>query len=428
MSEYALIIGGELRNKGAQAMTFVAVSEVRRRFPGLEPVLLSSGDLEPMLLDRIRGWRANAAAGQVSFEVAWGSDPASVDHLLGGPGRRSVKRVTRYVECGAERGPALRRLRDLYSGAALCLDVSGFAFGEKWGFRPCMDWLRRLESVERFGIPLYLMPQSFGPFSFGSPGEAAAVLETARAVLPGARIVFAREGQGLADVRALCPGAEVRPSEDIVLQSGRIDPELVLREPPAPRRFEARGRAAGIVPNARNAQHGDPGRLRRVYRGLVGHLLELGFEDVLLIRHASEDLLLCEQVKSDFPDDSRVRVLGEDLWCFEYGEVFAACELVVASRYHAIVHAYREGVPCVALGWAAKYRELLARCGQDGLAVDATSPDLSVEELVAAVDRVVTERDGLSARIISAVGRARGQSVFDQIEDDFTSLGRDASE
>ena len=41
-----IITGGELFNKGAQAMTFVAVDELRKRFPEHEVCLLSEMDLE----------------------------------------------------------------------------------------------------------------------------------------------------------------------------------------------------------------------------------------------------------------------------------------------------------------------------------------------------------------------------------------------
>ena len=39
-----IVTGGELFNKGAQAMTFIAVSELRRRFPNHEIFLLSEMD------------------------------------------------------------------------------------------------------------------------------------------------------------------------------------------------------------------------------------------------------------------------------------------------------------------------------------------------------------------------------------------------
>lgn len=160
----------------------------------------------------------------------------------------------------------------------------------------------------------------------------------------------------------------------------------------------------------------------RMYQAVINYLLGLGYEDILLIRHASEDLKQCNEIKALFPTDQRVRVLGEDRYCFEYGEIFAACDFVIASRYHSIVHAYREGVPCIALGWAVKYLELLERCGQDGLAFDVTSPGFNPDDVLAAVDRVIAEHDELSGRIKATVAEARRHNVFDAVEEDFKSL------
>ena len=41
---YILITGGNLINKGAQAMTFIAVDEIKRRFPDREVVVISDVD------------------------------------------------------------------------------------------------------------------------------------------------------------------------------------------------------------------------------------------------------------------------------------------------------------------------------------------------------------------------------------------------
>ena len=41
-----IITGGELFNKGAQAMTFIAVDEMKKRFPDHQILVLSEMDLQ----------------------------------------------------------------------------------------------------------------------------------------------------------------------------------------------------------------------------------------------------------------------------------------------------------------------------------------------------------------------------------------------
>ena len=42
--KYILITGGELKNKGAQAMTFITVDQIAKRYPECKVLLLSNQD------------------------------------------------------------------------------------------------------------------------------------------------------------------------------------------------------------------------------------------------------------------------------------------------------------------------------------------------------------------------------------------------
>ena len=44
MKKYIAVTGGQLFNKGAQAMTFITADEVAKRFPDLETVVISNMD------------------------------------------------------------------------------------------------------------------------------------------------------------------------------------------------------------------------------------------------------------------------------------------------------------------------------------------------------------------------------------------------
>ena len=45
-------------------------------------------------------------------------------------------------------------------------------------------------------------------------------------------------------------------------------------------------------------------------------------------------------------------------------------QFIVASRFHAIVHAFKNGIPCIALGWATKYYDLMKQFGQEQYMLD----------------------------------------------------------
>lgn len=418
----ALIMRGELGNKGAQAMVFATVSEIASRFPELIPVVVSAADCAPIGIERIKHRSSREDLDNFKFKIVWGGTPDASEYLLGCMPKGNVVRRAKQLCLRFNRIKDYKQLSILFDRTAICFDISGFAFGDKWGFENCLDYLRRLEVYAKGDFPTYLMPQSFGPFQFSSAEEREIILEKAREKMPLMRCIFAREKQGYEDLNALNQELNIYMSDDIVLQSNDLVLSSIFKQVPKPKHFKRRGRTVGIVPNARNEDHCDVKWLNQFYCMLIDSLLTNGYENILLIRHASEDISICTRIKSQYAQDGRVRLLDDDLYCFEYGEIFAACDFVIASRFHSIVHAYREGIPCIALGWAVKYRELLERCGQNGLAFDVTSPDFNPNDVLAAVDRVIAEHDELSSRIKAAVAEARRHNVFDVVEQDFRSL------
>lgn len=69
--KYALITGGELRNKGAQAMSFIMMAEIKRRFPELEPVLVSGADARPHWVHRLWGRKPRVDERNLDFRISY---------------------------------------------------------------------------------------------------------------------------------------------------------------------------------------------------------------------------------------------------------------------------------------------------------------------------------------------------------------------
>lgn len=413
MTRYALITGGELRNKGAQAMTFLTVSELAKRFPKLTPVLISPIDTKPDIIDKLRGRRDATDLSPFAFDVVYGNTPDAKDYLLGR--RPSLKqRVKRMLRSGD-----FKHLAYLYEHADMVIDVSGFTFGKGWGFGNCMSYLDGIAVARKHGVPIYLMPQSFGPFDFPTRSERERMERYAREVLAYPQVIFARERSGYESVKELCPAARVELSSDMVLQSEGIDQAVIFAdEARAPRADRiATTKNVGIVPNVRTMDKTKADFLLAVYESMIEKLLEQDY-DVYVIRHASEDLELCASVKRLFADNERVHLLDADSYCFEYGDLFAACDFVIASRYHSIVHAYHAGTPCVALGWADKYDELLGAFQEDDMVFNVADDRFCESALLGALDVMLSECEARGARITSILGGLRAASVFDAIDRD----------
>lgn len=426
MSRYAIILGGELRNCGAQAMSMQAVSAIKQLLPEIEPVLISSRDCKQPLAGKLRGFRDRKDLGNMAFKVAWGDIG-----LLYRIDTINAKQIESQVDLAnmviktIVYAREVRKFHNLLDQAALCIDISGFAFGAQWGYKRCQSYLDEINHLYNCKIPIYILPQSFGPFKFPDRLHSEFLRNRAADILSFPRMICAREQQGYNDIRAICPEARITLEEDIVLQGGDIDLTSIFIDPSlVPARPDIiTDRNVGVVPNNKIFRHGDEVRLLALYGSIIEGLLCDGYH-VYVIRHSEDDARRCAQLKALFPDDPRVVLMNEDRYCFQYGELFERCDFLVASRFHSIVHAYRSGVPCVALGWATKYVELLDRFGQGGYVHDVRKiDDKSAMGVFSSVRMMEDRHEEEAGRIRSRVSEIQsGPSIFERVAEDFKGM------
>ena len=385
-----VITGGGMVNKGAQAMTLIAVHELRRRFPDHEIYLYSPVDLANPALDtsvykfRFTGWYPlKFARCQKNF----------------------LLRLVTRLRNGAE----LKEAEAIYRNCDAVVDISGYALGSNWSDKVCNDFLDVLEFAQGFGIPVYLMPQSFGPFDF--PPERQAIPERIRRLLPGVKVIFAREQEGydaLVDTFGL---TNVRLAKDLVLASQEIEPENVFTVPPVPEVPDVPAKCVGLIPNSMNLKAADTDAVLSTYAGVIRTLLDLG-KTVCILSHSSMDAELCRTLKGKFADDNRVLLPEQELSSLEFNALVKQLQYVVASRFHSIVHAFKNGVPCIALGWATKYHDLLKLFGQEPYIFDVRDPH-SAENIGAAIARMDQVWPEESKKIRAALAEVQRENVFD---------------
>ena len=80
-----------------------------------------------------------------------------------------------------------------------------------------------------------------------------------------------------------------------------------------------------------------------------------------------------------------------NLNCLEYDLLIRHFDFIIASRYHALVHAYKQKVPCIAIGWSEKYNNLLDILKQDRYMIDAKK--FNKEELFKKIDIMLQNYD-----------------------------------
>lgn len=385
-----IITGGGMVNKGAQAMTLIAVHELRQRFPDHRIWLYSPVDLANKHLDK----------SQFTFDFT-GWYPMKFARCQHKP----LQRMLCLLRSRAE----LLEAEVLYRNTDFIVDISGYALGSNWSDKVCNDFLDVLEFADGFGIPIYLMPQSFGPFAFGP--ERQAMHDRIRKLLPTAKVIFAREQEGYDDLVNTYSLNNVRLATDLVLGNKGINLGNVFSSVPAITLPQIKENSVAVIPNSMNASASSQGTVIAMYTEVVEKLLSLG-RTVYLLSHSSMDAALCRTLKANFENQDAVILLEQDFSCLEFNELVQKFRYLVASRFHSIVHAYKNGIPCIALGWATKYHDLLKLFGQEQYVFDVRS-NAGTANMLAAINQIdgcCTEEAVKIRRNLNAVQQ---ENVFD---------------
>ena len=388
-----IITGGELFNKGAQAMVFVTVDELKKRFPDHEIYVLSELDLR----------RPKEELEQYAF---WFTGWYPIKFA------RAQNSILLRLACLMKNGDEFKACEELYRNCDLMVDVSGFGFGQAFGPKQLERYADHLEFAKSFDIPMYLMPQSFGPFLFQEEKKAAA--ERIPELLKTVKLICAREQEGLDTLQETYGLKNVCLLPDLVLNNRGIDLLHIFREIKELSVPEIPSNCVGVVPNQRIVDALGKDAALKLYSDAIETVLENDLA-VCVLSHASVDIPFCKKLKECFASDDRVLLLEQDFNCLEFNELVKSFQLLIASRFHALVHAYKNGVPCIAIGWAVKYQNLLKTFDQERFAFDM-GMNPTKDNLAVAVKDLSQRREKESKRILARLQVIQESNVFDVLE------------
>lgn len=367
------ITGANFINKGAQSMLFTTISAIRRHYPDAK-IFFAHSNKKPVL------------HGNFSFdEVYWN--------------RNLFQMSAEGIEIAPTPAPwsSAEETFAALKSSDLIIDISGFSLGSKWGEKHSAAYLNVIEIARELDIPIILFPQSFGPFDFGKAQEKFDARIKSTMTYP--KKIFARERDGYQSLRDNYGLKNVVWHPDLVLANDKINPADIYKVVPKISVPEVAGSSCvGVAPNMRSFDKGNFWQTFQIFYETIKFLLKAG-KRVYLFRHSREDLAPCMWLKNLFADDERVTLWKNDFSCFEYDEVCRQFEFLIIGRFHGIVHAYRNNVPCLLFGWAVKYLELAQMMYQSQYIFDVTAPNFDVREIFSAV-RDMDENLDLNKRIL----------------------------
>ena len=388
-----IITGGGFGNKGAEAMTYVTVSEIRERFPKHKIYLFLPEK------DRL----------EKDFKSNFNFDFLGWHPIKFAKAQSNI--ITRII-CETINRNEYKKTVEIYKNTDLMIDISGYAIGSNWSYKICSDYLDNFEYARAFNIPVYLMPQSFGPFDFVD--EQGKIIDKRIAdIFPGIKLICAREKEGLEALKNRYKLENITLQPDIVLNNREINYSGVFKSIPVVHKPEIKDNSVCVIPNNKIMEFGNSNELNKAYVAIIRELLD-NSSIVYLAYHSTLDRDICLKLKENFSDEKRVVFLDRDFSCIEYNVLVKQFKYVVASRFHSIVHAYKNGIPCIALGWAQKYCDLLKEFNQSNFFFDVRKP-LSIENLIDSIKKLEKNHTIESCKIKEHLLEIQKNNVFDLV-------------
>ena len=373
-----IISGGNFINKGAEAMLFISAYECFSRYSGCVCVVqLPQGFAEVSSLEQL-------------YELSKNGIPSSQN---------------------ASKLNKLKKMIRVYREADLMIDISGYELCSKLGNYPSLRYLFKIALSKWMKTDVVLMPQSYGPFTYKG-GLRIVIPQLIRRYMKYPLICFARERESAKLLKKSAPSAQIQLSSDLVLQNNTIlravEPIVELPSIEIPKHSVA------VVVNRRLYEQYGEKIIKESYHIIVSELLKRN-KTVFLLCHAIDDLSICQETKSAFSENSAVMLVDTVLSCFAFEVMARSFDYIVSARYHSIVHAYKECTPCIALGWAVKYQELLEIMGQQEYLVQIAS--VNPKEMGAVINKMEASSKEERKRIALRLKKIQEKNCFDFLVD-----------
>lgn len=390
-----IITGGGDNNLGAQAMTLEAINFIKSNFPECEIYILNSN----MYYDNKR----------LMFEA----------EILPSLGTKKIISLTMNEKVLKNKllGDELiqNKFLNIFRNTLGIIDVSGYAFSSHWRFKYSVSYLSILCYARIKKIPIWLMPQSYGPFNWNIIKKMFLKLVSNYAFK--FTNVYAREQQGINELSKLVDKKIIKSPDIVLLSKYNINKESqskLIRNSEIP---ESKKDTVCIVPSIMMLKKFSYDQLIEFYKYTINYLINLDYE-VWILPHSGEDKKICSDIYDELNSQikNNVKVLLDEYNCIHSEAIIEQVNFLVASRYHSIILGYKNLKPSIIIGWSYKYVELANLMDQsDFILNDIDNKSLINEKL----DFINKNTESESQKIKKNLELIQGKTPFKHIKKHF---------
>lgn len=386
-------------NTGAAAMSYVMISELRKRYPDCNITMaIDYGDgrsFENLFCDILY----------------LNSDSMKLlSHRL--PLTRYYKAIAKKILGREDAFSQARRFKELTEKCDAAFDISGYILSSQWDVNGNLEKLGQMNVILDNNVPYYIMPQSFGPFNYGEQSEC--IKSLIKNTLSRCKVVYTREQEGYHLLKDELRLQNVYYSPDMVLQSKEMNWKVILNDGyGATAEISVPPHSVAVIPNLRILYMNDDEIVIDIYSAIINELRNLN-KTVFLISHSAEDMVFCQKIKNYYPQHD-VHLIDQTMDSMSFENVIEKMEFAVASRFHSIVHAYKKTVPCLILGWAVKYRELAGLLEQEEYVFDVNEMG-SVETMISALRQLNQRQADEKTTIRNRLIEIQKSNCFDTLD------------
>ncbi len=337
MTNKILITGGNFINKGAQSMLFCLVDSLKKKYPKAEIIMI---DLFPTQMGE--------AKNQYTFTIM----NMHIRTLL-----RMAFPFLKLIVAPKPISDHEKVIQSHFKTADIIYDISGYGVSSH-NQKPIWTYatLFPVKWAKKYKVPFVFLPQSIGPFNFKG-WKKMVIWPLVKKYLQYPEYIFIREPQCRAYLEPI-KTKQVIDSFDLVLQSDKIDPHHIFKnsttlQSSIPKQIDS----VIVIPNKQLCRIIPEEKVIQLFSSLIQSLLDNN-EHVSIVRHSADDKAICDSIFKEVKND-RVLLINEDLNPMELQEIFDASKMVVAARYHGLIHALKLSKPCLVIGWANKYNTVM---------------------------------------------------------------------